>query len=209
LSGSPRVIPSRLIRETVALRDGRKVVLRPIRADDAPRLIAFHEHLSPESRYFRFFGPKPVLLPEEAEYLAKVDHLNRFAIVAVGTGDHDGELTAVGRFDLVAPDVAEPAIVVRDDYQGVGLGSAILERMAEIGRGRGVRRFSGEILVENKRMLELLRSTQLEVEVDDGVVRVSGPVGDWGPVFKALEIVARQATSVAVRGTSLKRGRRP
>jgi RimJ/RimL family protein N-acetyltransferase len=200
------LLPIRLIRETVTLKDGRKVVLRPIRPDDAPRLIAFHERLSNESRYYRFFGPKPTLTPDEAEYLAGVDHQDRFAIVAA---EPDGELVAVGRFDLVESDTAEPAIVVRDDYQGAGLGTAVLERMIEIGRGRGVRRFTGEILADNQRMLDLLRSDNLEVDVVDGVVRVSGPVADWGPLFRALGTVARYAGSVAVRTPPLKRIRKP
>src|SRR5438270_13208741 len=74
--------PALFMREPLTLRDGRKVTLRPIDRGDAERLIDLHNHLSSESQYFRFFGPKPKLAPNEAEYLANVDFHNRFAIVA-------------------------------------------------------------------------------------------------------------------------------
>ena len=199
--------PSRFIRETVTLRNGRRVVLRPIRPSDAPLLVQFHDRLSPDSRYFRFFGPKPVLKPREAEYLASVDFQSRFAIVAVGIDDDKGAIVAVGRFDLVGQDMAEPAIVVRDDYHGVGLGRELLERMIEVARGRGVRRFHGEILADNSKMLELLRTAELSLETDGPIVRVSGPVTPPGHLLRALQIVARYADGVADRTPPLKNPR--
>ena len=80
--------PALFMREPVTLRDGRKVTLRPIDRADAEKLIDLHNHLSPESQYFRFFGPKPKLSPSEAEYLANVDFHNRFAIVGEVTEAH-------------------------------------------------------------------------------------------------------------------------
>ena len=182
--------PSRLIHETVALRDGRTAVLRPIDPGDAERLMHLHEHLSFESQYFRFFGPKPHLTRAEAEYLANVDFHRRFAIVA----EASDEIVAVGRFDVNEPGVAEAAIVVRDDYQHVGLGTQILQRMREIGRGAGLKSFTAEVLAENSRMIDLLSSNGLETTpVDSGVVRVIAPIENQPVLLRSLKTVAEVA----------------
>src|SRR5687768_5374321 len=115
--------PARFLREKISLRDGRAVVVRPIDRDDAPALIDFHNHLSPESQYYRFFGPKPRLTPSEAQYLASVDYHKRFALVGEAPTEDGKQLVGVGRFDVNAPGIAEAAIEVRDDYQHLGLGT--------------------------------------------------------------------------------------
>lgn len=169
--------PSRLLRESIKLRDGRKVVLRPIDPSDAPRLIDLHHHLSFEAQYYRFFGPKPELTTAESEYLANVDFHKRFAIV--GEAEIDGErcIVGVGRFDINEPGRAEAAIVIRDDFQHVGLGSAILQRMREVAKGAGLKAFVAEILAENKPMIDLLASNNVETEpARAGIVRVEAPI---------------------------------
>jgi RimJ/RimL family protein N-acetyltransferase len=188
--------PARLLREKLALRDGREVIIRPIDRDDAERLIDLHNHLSPDSQYYRFFGPKPRLSQAEAIYLAKVDFHQRFAIVAEVTEDEDKHIVGVGRFDINAPRTAEAAIVVRDDYHRVGLGTAILQRMREIAKGRGLKAFTAEILAENKGMLDLLGGAGLEVGTPQGgVVRVTTPI-DQPVLFKGLQIVAHTAEAL-------------
>jgi GNAT superfamily N-acetyltransferase len=186
--------PSRLIHEKVALRDGRTVVLRPIDPSDAERLIDLHNHLSFESQYFRFFGPKPQLTPAEAEYLANVDFHRRFAIVAEVDGH---EIIGVGRFDVNEPGIAEAAVVVRDDYQHVGLGTALLQRMREVARGAGLKSFTAEVLAENNRMLDLLQSNGLEVaEAEQGVVRVIAPIENQPILFRGLKVAAEVAGAI-------------
>lgn len=191
---------ARSLSEDVALRDGRRVRLRPIQAEDAELLVELHERLSPESRYLRFFAPAPRLPRRMAEYLAGVDFADRFAIVA--TTDEDGAecIVAVGRFD-VAPDdaVAESALVVRDDYQGVGLGTAVFGRLLDLAQARGVRRLTGHVLAHNRRMLDLLRSRGISAAVSEaGVVQFGVPVDDPPSVLSVLGILARhQAPSTS------------
>ncbi len=197
---------SRFIRETVALRDGRRVVLRPIRPDDAPLLIDLHTRLSSDSQYLRFFGPKPELTAAEAEYLANVDFTDRFAIVATVDEDDAERIVAVGRFDIVEPRSAEPAIVVRDDYQGTGLGTAVLERMLEVARGRGIDRFRAEVLAENERMIQLLVQHGLGVSPpEDGVVTVTVEVTDTPLSLRGLHLLARSTTALVERSPFFKR----
>ena len=188
--------PSQLLRESFALRDGRSVVLRPIDPGDAPRLVRLHDQLSVESQFFRFFGPKPHLSQAEAEYLANVDFHKRFAIVAEVPGDDDKQIVGVGRFDVNQPREAEAAVVVRDDYQHVGLGTAILDRMREIGRGAGIKAFRAEVLAENTRMLDILAANGLEAEPNEtGVVSLSVPL-ELPLLVRGLRAAAEIAESV-------------
>lgn len=187
----PTVDPRHLIRESVTLRDGRKVTLRPVRPSDAPRLMELHSRLSHESQYLRFFGAKPELSSEEAAWLAGVDLDRRFAIAACVREDGAERLVGVGRFDMGTEGTAEAAVVVRDDYQGQGLGSALLERLVEVARGRGVKAFVGEILAENERMLGMLDSAGVQAErAGDAVVRVSVPLDGPSLVVSVLKLVA-------------------
>jgi RimJ/RimL family protein N-acetyltransferase len=188
--------PTKLLRETVELKDGRKVVLRPIDPSDAPALIELHSTLSFESQFFRFFGPKPDLTPAEAEYLANVDFHKRFAIVAEVDIDGEKRIVGVGRFDINEPKVAEAAIVITDDFQGQGLGKAMLERMREVGKGAGLDAFTAEVLAENERMLELLKVHGLDFErPSSGVVRVRAPL-DIPALVKALRATAEITSTI-------------
>lgn len=160
------------------LRDGRSVLLRAVRPDDAPRLVEFHSRLSPETQYLRFFGPKPRLTDAEAHYLANVDFDRRFAIVATIREDGADRIVAVGRFDLVDADTAEVAVVVRDDHQHAGLGTEIFEQLKAAALSGGVRAFAGEVLAENERMLRLLRHRSASVGTSHAGIRtVSKPLG--------------------------------
>jgi RimJ/RimL family protein N-acetyltransferase len=149
------------------LTDGVVAHFRPIRPDDEDRLRDFHAHLSPESVYFRYFAPYPVLRNADVVRFTHVDHVDRVAFVAV-IGD---EIVGVGRFDrLTDPAEAEVAFVVRDDLQGHGIGTILLDRLAHAGRERGVHRFVAEVLLENVRMRSLFADSGFSPKAtfDDG-----------------------------------------
>jgi GNAT superfamily N-acetyltransferase len=99
------------------------VQLRPIRPDDAGALTAFHERLSPETTYQRFFTVMPHLSPDWARILANVDHDRRAAIVAAGP---DGGLVGVAHGWDAGSDDAAIALVVQDAWQTRGLGTILL-----------------------------------------------------------------------------------
>lgn len=141
----------------VRLDGGVHATLRPIRPVDADLLSEFHDGLSDQSRFFRFFSPKPRLTSQETHYLTNVDFESRFAIVATVEVEGGERIIAVGRFDVIEPGGAEAAIVVADDHQRQGLGAALLERLVRIARLCGVRSLGGEVLEDNHAMLALLR----------------------------------------------------
>ena len=153
--------------ETVTLRGGTTVTIRPIRADDAPRLQAFHARLSPETIYLRFLGYHKALLDKEAERLATVDYQARMALVATREEGGEERLLGVVRYDVIDPrhpDVAEVAIVVEDRYQGRGLGTLLMNRLVAYARAYGIRAFVAEVSGENYRMLRFAQRTGLPVE---------------------------------------------
>jgi acyl-CoA synthetase (NDP forming)/GNAT superfamily N-acetyltransferase len=136
----------------VVLADGGTAHLRPIRPDDAYRLVALHSRLSPESIRYRYFAPHPRLSPPEVERFTHVDYDDRVALVAV-LGD---DLLAVGRYDRVpGTDTAEVAFVVDDAHQRRGLASVLLEHLAAIAAERDIRRFEAEVLHDNLRMARI------------------------------------------------------
>jgi RimJ/RimL family protein N-acetyltransferase len=138
------------------LRDGREIVVRPIQPDDRAELAAGMRRLSPESRYRRFFTPTSELTESQLTYLTEVDHHDHEALVAVEPGTEHG--IGVARFIRSPEDSerAEVAVAVADSWQGQGVATALLDRLAERARAEGVRRFSAEILSDNRPMLELI-----------------------------------------------------
>jgi GNAT superfamily N-acetyltransferase len=142
--------------DTVVLRDGSRVRLRPIRSSDKVQLRAGFERLGPQSRYQRFLVPMDQLTEAVVEYLTEVDHHDHEAIVALD--DATGEGVGVARFVRLADraDTAEAAVTDVDDWQGRGVGTLLLDCLADRARSEGIARFWAVLLAENRDMLDLL-----------------------------------------------------
>jgi GNAT superfamily N-acetyltransferase len=137
---------------SVTCGDGTKYRVRPIRPDDGPALAAFHNHLSFQSVYFRFFSCHPELSAKEIERFTCVDYFDRLALVV----ERNGDLIAVGRYDrMPGTTEAEVAFVVADIYQHHGVGSLLLDELARAAWRCGVRTFVASTLAENKTMLKV------------------------------------------------------
>jgi GNAT superfamily N-acetyltransferase len=146
---------------TVELPDGMTVPYRAIAPDNAQALQRFHHRLSDRSIYLRYFGAKPELSDRRAGYFTNVDGKDRFALVALDL-EHEGEIIAEVSFDREGEtDRAEYAAAVEDAWQGRGLGLALTRRLIKCALKRGVRIFTGIVLFENKRMLNLLKDLSL------------------------------------------------
>ena len=187
---SPAEYPKELERDA-SLKDGTVVHLRPIRPDDAPRLVALFDRLSQQTAYQRFFSVLKRLPPAYARVFANVNYRQRLAIVAERETPTGSELIGVGRYEpadasgivptdvpadvpSIAPTIAEVAFVVQDGWQGRGLGSILLDEVLRAGLARGVQRFRAFVLADNYRMLGLLaRHTEITGrKLEEGVVSV-------------------------------------
>jgi len=159
----------------VVMSDGTVAHLRPIRPTDADPLVAFHEGLSRETVYLRFFGVHPHLRPTEVEHFVSVDYRDRLALVV----EIGGALAAVARYDRTpGTDRAEVAFVVTDARQGLGLGTLLLEHLAAAARAQGISAFFAETLGDNRPMLEVFQQVGFGChrKWEGGVVDLSFPI---------------------------------
>jgi RimJ/RimL family protein N-acetyltransferase len=140
--------------EEVGLRDGARVAIRPIDRADKALVAAAFAALSPDSRYRRFFTPLETLDEQWLRYLTEVDHHDHEALLAIEP--ETGTCVGVARFIRVETEVAEPAVAVADRWQRRGLGTALLERLADRARAEGIGRFSGTMLAENHKAIRLV-----------------------------------------------------
>jgi acetyltransferase len=154
------------------LRDGAKVRLRPIRPEDAELELGFFRRLSERSRYHRFMQHLPDLSPRMLARFTQLDYDRELALVALDP--RGGEFIAVGRYAPNADGTsAEFALTVADEWQGKGLGSALLRRLCQAARDAGYRALYGYILADNREMLELAhRLGFTEASRDGGEVAV-------------------------------------
>src|SRR6266403_3882381 len=146
----------------VTLRNGASVRVRAIRPDDESRLMALCRRLSPRTVYQRFFSVRR-LLPEQAHAFANVDYRQRMAIVAEVDDAREPELVGVARYGPSDEGTADIGLVVADAWQGLSLGSPLLEEILRAGEQRGIHEFSADVLTDNPRALRLLaRHTAIE-----------------------------------------------
>jgi len=144
---------------TIEVRDGTKLHLRPIVAEDEALLHEAVAAMSERTVYFRFFSPIKRMSDALAHRLAVVDYNDRFAIVATSHRPTGKErIVGVARYDRArGTDVAEVAVAVIDEYQRRGLGGVLLAELARVARPHGIKTFSLIVLPENREMLGLLR----------------------------------------------------
>jgi protein lysine acetyltransferase len=163
------------------LDDGSAIEIRPIRRDDAERLQAAHSRLSPESRYRRFLGVKPILSAGDVDYLVDVDGSDHFALVGTIPDGADESIVAVARFVRLVDDpaAAEFAIVVGDPYQRQGLAAELLARLAAAASERGIERFTATILTDNvaiQKLIERLAGGEIAAARSGSVSEVEFPL---------------------------------
>ena len=144
-------------RAPVVLRDGAAIPVRPLERSDRAELAAMVERLSERSRYLRFSAPKPRLTSRELDLLIDVDHHRNEALVALDPDTGHG--IAVVRWVAAPgePGVAEIAVTVADEWQGRGLGPALLARLVDLARAEGLTALRASVLAVNARSLAMLR----------------------------------------------------
>jgi GNAT superfamily N-acetyltransferase len=147
------------------LRDGRRVEIRALRPDDRADLIAAIARSSGQSLYRRFFAVKRSFTETEIDYFLSVDFVNHVALVAV-VDEHGPPVIAGGtRYVVVQPGKAEVAFAVVDQYQGQGIGAALMHHLAAIAREAGLKELIAEVLPENVPMLKVFERSGLPLSI--------------------------------------------
>ena len=140
--------------ETVTLRDGSTLLIRPVRPDDKSAIAAGFERMSPESRFRRFFAPLQRLSERDLAYLTEVDHHDHEAVIGFDAGTR--EPVGVARYIRSdVPTEAEVAVTVVDDWQGRGAATALLDRLVRRAREEGITHFLALVMTENREAIEL------------------------------------------------------
>ncbi len=140
------------------MKDGVEVVIRPIRPEDEPLMVAFHQTLSEQSVYLRYFHALALsqrVAHERLTQICFVDYDREMALVVELKDSASGarRILAVGRLiKLHRTNEAEFAILVSDQLQGQGLGSELLRRLIRVGRDEDLSRITAEILPDNRAM---------------------------------------------------------
>ncbi|MGA6225312.1 GNAT family N-acetyltransferase [Streptomyces umbrinus] len=182
------------------VRTGRSTFVRPIRPEDADRLVAFVGGLSRATLAYRSLGPVIRARDDVIRRGAYVDYLNELALVALA-GD---ELAGLVRYvrDADDPDHAEVTFTIRDDDQSEGFGRLLLEHIAAAARARGIRVLKADVLADNTRMINVFLGSGYRVE--------SGPPGQIVHFDIAVDPQA-QAVARAERRehTAVRRSLRP
>jgi acetyltransferase len=161
-------------------KDGAPIIVRPIRPEDEPLMVRFHESLSERSVYMRYFHAMNLTRRTAHERLTRIcfiDYDREMALVAEGTNPETGEPEILGvarlsRHHSVLSE-AEFSILVNDDFQLQGVGTVLMEKILEVARDEGLHRLIAEILPENRAMQRLSRKFgfNLHRDVTGGVVR--------------------------------------
>jgi len=157
----PRGRYPRELEETVVAKNGREVMLRPIRVTDERKLSALFYSLSDNSLYKRFMHVIRSVPHEDRRYFLDVDYRRNMAIV-LETRDPAREPEIVGVAQYFADEgqsMAEAAFVVRDEWQGMGLGRLLVQKLIELGRDAGFEGFVADVLASNGAMLHLFRES--------------------------------------------------
>ena len=156
------------------LRDGRRVVIRALRPDDRTDLLVAISRTSTQSLFRRFFAAKRVFTEQEVEYFLNVDFINHVALVAVMEELGRPAIVGGGRYIVLQPGKAEVAFAVIDQFQGQGIGAALMRQLADIARAAGLKELIAEVLPENIPMLKVFEKSGLRLSTkrEAQVVRV-------------------------------------
>jgi GNAT superfamily N-acetyltransferase len=152
----------------VVLPRGAAIGVRPIHPEDKQLLVEALRRLSEVSSYFRFHRIVRDLSDDELAYLTELDQVDHAAWGAVLQVDGEERPAGIARYVRLAdPEEAEAAVTVLDEYQGLGIGSFLLEVLARTAMRNGIRRFVGNVLSENQAMIEVFGRMGATVTVDD------------------------------------------
>jgi GNAT superfamily N-acetyltransferase len=170
------VVPDQEVKAT--LRDGTPVLIRPIRPDDKQMLVDGFNRLSEESRLRRFLAPVSGLTDAMLAYLTEIDYVDHFAWLARRADDPLMGL-GVARYVRLKdePEIAEAAITVIDEYQGLGLGTILVGLLGARAREAGITAFRAYVLEDNAPMRALLEELGTEAHHESpGVLVMDTPL---------------------------------
>lgn len=155
------VIGPKELKATFLLADGTQVGFRPIHPTDEPRMRHLFYELSQQTIYYRFMSHLKRMTEKQIQDFVYIDHRKDVALVGTLHEAHGEDIIAIGRYYLdPSTNLAEVAFVVRDDWQGLGIGKFLLSQLIKIARRNGIRGFTAEVLRDNKAMQSVFNRSE-------------------------------------------------
>ena len=174
----------RELEEFTTLKDGRDVLLRPIKAEDEQSHFEFNDSLSNEDRYKRFFGEVGQLSHEQMAKMTQIDFDREMAFIASYKDDKNKFHTLGVVRAITDPENQETefAVVLRSDIQGQGLGKLLMLKMINYCQQRGTATMTGLTLPQNAGMINLSRSLGFNVkfDIEEGWVAMTLDLQSYG-----------------------------
>jgi acetyltransferase len=148
--------------------NGADVLIRPIRPEDEPLLVKFHQTLSARTVHLRYFAPVKLSRRTSHERLSRicfVDYQREMALVAERSDEQDAQIIGVARLTkLPGRNEAELAVLISDVWQHHGLGTEMVRRLIRVARDERIGVLSADILADNHEMLNLVKALGFHIE---------------------------------------------
>ncbi len=153
------------------MKDGEKVLIRPIRPEDEPLIVDFHQKLSERSVYMRYFQPLKLSQRTAHERLTRICFIDydREMALAVERKTPEGkrEIISVSRMSkLHGRNEAELAVIVRDEFQAKGLGTELYRQMISIAKDEKLARVNAVMLGDNHEMRSMVQKLGFKIKTD-------------------------------------------
>jgi len=180
----------------VDLKDGSRVFLRPLKLTDEPLLRDMFYRLSPDSVRSRFFRMLHAMPHEKLQEFLRIDYKDEMALVVLGDRSETARMVGFAHYSKdPATRFADVAFLVRDDWHGRGMGTALLSTLAETARKNGILGMTADVLLDNAGMLRVFQQGGYPIEsaLENGVYHLRMPFTDQPPPPEP----AAQTTGVA------------
>ena len=149
----------------LTLKNGMEIFVRPIRSTDEPLIVDLSQKLSARSFYLRFLWRLHAIPKDMLYRFTHVNYVTDFALAAVIEEDSKEAIIGVGRYMYnLADDITELALVVRDDWQNLGLGKSLLAKTVAIGKENEISRFKTIMDPRNNKMRRIFLDLGYDVK---------------------------------------------
>jgi acyl-CoA hydrolase/GNAT superfamily N-acetyltransferase len=153
-------------KSSFTLKSGKTVEFRPLLPSDEFAYRNFFYSLQEKTIYFRFFYKMRTFTHEVVQkQWASIDYRQNISIIGLARKGGHKEIIAIGSYAKEDEERAEIAFVVREDYQGQGIASYLLEHLESIAKTNGFRAFSATVLRENSAMLRVFKKRYPDAKV--------------------------------------------
>ena len=163
------------LERMLLLKDKSRAFLRPLKLTDEPLVRELFYQLSAQSVHYRFFHMIKSMPHHQLQELLRVDYENDMVLVVLTSSAQDAAVVAIAHYRREPhSNMAEAAFLVRDDWQGKGVGTALMQTLVEAARRNGIAGFTADVLLENHGMLRIFHRCGFPVEsrLQDGVYQL-------------------------------------